>query len=257
MLQQTFLHAEGIGRGTEATLWESGAKDWQAFLAMRGGGRFSGSRMDSLTSTLADSREALKRKDVAFFSRRLPNSEHWRLYEEFAGLTAFVDIETTGLSQDYDDITVVAMHAEGKTRTFVRGKNLDRFPGAAMRYPLIVTFNGASFDLPFLARQFRGFRPQAHIDLRYPLKRLGYSGGLKLVEAQTGIRRPAHLRELDGWDAVRLWHKYERGDRTALDLLLEYASKDVENLVPLARLAANDFARALGFTKRSCMWGGL
>lgn len=257
MLQHTFVHAQGVGRGTERTLWENGARDWHAFLAMYDGGRFSGARHDSLATALSDSTKALGRRDANFFWRRLPTSEHWRLYEEFSGSAAFVDIETTGLSHNHDDITVIAMHAEGRTRTFIRGKDLDRFPAQAARYPLVVTFNGATFDLPFLAAQFRGFCPEAHIDLRYPLKRLGYSGGLKLVEAQAGIKRPAHLREVDGLEAVRLWHRYERGNRNALDLLLEYAAKDVETLAPLARLTATALAKSLGFSRRTCMWGGL
>jgi uncharacterized protein len=224
---------------------------------MHRAGRYAGWRHDALASTLSASREALERRDAGFFWQRLPNSEHWRLYEEFADLTAFVDIETTGLSRTADDITVVALHAAGTTSTFVRGRNLHCFPEAAARYALVLTFNGASFDLPFLAGHFRGYRPRAHIDLRYPLKRLGYSGGLKSVEQQVGIQRPTHLKEVDGWEAVRLWRQHERGDRGALERLLEYASQDVQNLRPLAELTATKMAKDLGFASRTCMWGGL
>ena len=257
MLQHTFIHAPGIGRGTEDRLWRAGARDWDAYGELHSNGKLSGGRYDALASTLAASRKALAKRDAGYFSQSLPNAERWRLYEEFAERAAYVDIETTGLSSDGDDITVVAMHAGGTTRTFVLGKDLERFPDAVAKFPLVVTFNGACFDLPFLARKFRGFAPPAHIDLRYPLKRLGYAGGLKNVEREAGITRSSHLREVDGWEAVRLWHAYRRGDRAALDLLLEYARADVENLAPLARMAATRLATELGFARRRCMWGGV
>ncbi len=256
MLQHTFIHSPGIGRTTEAGLWRAGARDWDAYEELHARGQLAGGRHDALAATLAASKKALARRDPGYFAQGLPNAERWRLFEEFADLAAYVDIETTGLSSDGDDITVVAMHAGGTTRTFVLGQDLERFPAAVAEYPLVVTFNGACFDLPFLARTFRGFRPPAHIDLRYPLKRLGYAGGLKLVERKVGIERPAHLREVDGWEAVRLWHAYQRGDRPSLDLLLAYARADVENLAPLARFVADEAAERLGFARRTCMWVG-
>jgi hypothetical protein len=35
---------------------------------------------------------------------------------------------------------------------------------------------------------------------------------------------------MDGYMAVILWERYQRGDRTALDLLLKYNREDVVNL---------------------------
>jgi len=35
---------------------------------------------------------------------------------------------------------------------------------------------------------------------------------------------------MDGYMAVLLWQRYQRGDRTALDLLLKYNREDVVNL---------------------------
>ena len=35
---------------------------------------------------------------------------------------------------------------------------------------------------------------------------------------------------MDGYMAVILWERYQRGDRTALDLLLKYNREDVINL---------------------------
>jgi uncharacterized protein YprB with RNaseH-like and TPR domain len=247
VLRRTFVHVPRVGRSTEAALWSSGARTWDEFLALRREGRLQGGRYDAIAAELAASQAAFERRDAAYYGSRLAGAEQWRLYREFADVAAYVDIETTGLSPDQDDITVVAMHAGGATRTFVLGRDLDEFTTAAARFPLVVTFNGASFDLPFLARKFRGFRPPAHLDLRYPLKALGYSGGLKSIERQAGIERSGEVRDVDGWEAVRLWHAHRRGERGALERLLAYAAADVENLVPLARMTAGGMAARLGF----------
>ena len=41
---------------------------------------------------------------------------------------------------------------------------------------------------------------------------------------------------LDGWEAVRLWHRWCAGDEAARDLLLRYNEADTRNLEPLASL---------------------
>ena len=187
MLQHTFLHTRGVGPALESALWRDGIGTWDDFLPRHASGALPGARYDAIAETLASSRSALERREPAFFARTLPRSESWRMFEEFADLAAYVDIETTGLSRDGDQVTVVAMHAGGTTRTFVRGRDLEDFPAAVAAFPLVVTFNGACFDLPFLASTFRGWAPGAHIDLRFPLKRLGFAGGLKRIEGEAGM----------------------------------------------------------------------
>ena len=78
---------------------------------------------------------------------------------------------------------------------------------------------------------------QIYLDLVHPLRRLGFVGGLKAIESQVGILRSEETTGLGGFDAVRLWRAYNRGDDDALDLLLEYNMEDVVNLEPLAELA--------------------
>ncbi len=257
MLQHTFLHTRGVGPALESALWRDGIGTWDDFLPRHASGALPGARYDAIAETLASSRSALERREPAFFARTLPRSESWRMFEEFADLAAYVDIETTGLSRDGDQVTVVAMHAGGTTRTFVRGRDLEDFPAAVAAFPLVVTFNGACFDLPFLASTFRGWAPGAHIDLRFPLKRLGFAGGLKRIEGEAGITRASHLRDVDGFQAVVWWSEYRAGNQRSLELLLEYARADVENLRPLAELTAERMAGKLGFARRQCRWGGL
>jgi len=54
-------------------------------------------------------------------------------------------------------------------------------------------------------------------------------GGLKRVEERLGIAR--HLKEVNGFEAVRLWWRYvEYADLIALQKLLDYNKEDIVNL---------------------------
>ncbi len=108
------------------------------------------------------------------------------------------------------------------------------------RYDLVVTYNGGSFDLPFLEYHFgRLFGQMAHIDLRHPLRRLGYRGGLKAIEKQLRVGRPSELAGLSGFDAVLLWRTWQDGDSGARDTLIRYNAEDVASLPDLAAIAYN------------------
>jgi uncharacterized protein YprB with RNaseH-like and TPR domain len=95
----------------------------------------------------------------------------------------------------------------------------------------ICTYNGSRFDLPVIRRRLgldlaKEFRSH---DLMYDCWRHGLFGGLKRVEEQLGIARRS--KGIDGWDAMRLWSRYEDGgDREALEILLAYNRDDVLNL---------------------------
>lgn len=143
-------------------------------------------------------------------------------------------------------MNVIGLYDGHRFQKFIRGKNLEAFPRAAKKFPLLVSFNGAQFDMRFLRAAFPGFDPAAHVDLRFPLERLGYSGGLKAVERAFRIRRPKGVREIDGFEAIRLWRRYEAGDRRALDRLVEYTRHDVVNLVPLAKGMLRGMRRKIG-----------
>ena len=103
---------------------------------------------------------------------------------------------------------------DGKLALFLKGINLDEFPAYVARFPLLVSYNGSQFDVPFLRAHFpRARLDQAHIDLRFVLASLGYKGGLKAVEGRLGLRRDPSIQGVDGFEAVRLWHRYRRGDK--------------------------------------------
>jgi uncharacterized protein YprB with RNaseH-like and TPR domain len=79
----------------------------------------------------------------------------------------------------------------------------------------------------------------AHIDLRFLLKSLGYTGGLKGCEKKLGLDRD-ELDGVDGFCAVLLWHDYEKNkNRKALETLLAYNILDAVNLETLMVTAYN------------------
>ena len=125
-------------------------------------------------------------------------------------------------------------------RRSLRGLTCQNSP-EIKQYSLIVTFNGKRFDLPFIRRTLGRFPEyQAHIDLLYPLRKLGYRGGLKSIEVQLGLEREGALKEANGFLAVLLWAEYQRGNKAALDTLVRYNLEDVVNLQHLADVAYNE-----------------
>jgi len=102
---------------------------------------------------------------------------------------------------------------------------------------VIVTFNGARFDLPFIEQHLPGVNfDQLHIDLLYPLRRLGLTRGLKRIETELGLSRSDQTIGLSGFDAVRLWYQYKRGSQAALDKLVRYNIEDIQNLETIIEL---------------------
>ncbi len=248
MIRSTFLHLPGVGPATEAELWHEGILDW-ADLLVAGEVRALPSRARApLERAVRGSEEALRRRDASWFGSRLPDREHWRLYPEFAGETAFLDIETTALSPYEGIVTVTSVHGAGRTRSFVAGEDLGELPAYLRGFALLVTFNGSRFDVPFLKTSFPGFvPPPVHIDLRFLLYRLGLAGGLKRIEAVLGLGDRTGVEGVDGLEAVRLWQEHRRGNRQALERLVRYNRADTVNLQPLLELAVRELTgRLLG-----------
>lgn len=243
MLEHTFIHIPGVGPKTEQRIWHRGIHTWQAFL-------------DYDHTILSPARDALigmeltaslaHRDDISFFSQRLPPGEMWRLFRAFQDRAVYLDIETSGGYQGVDDITVIGIYDGTDVQTFVNGINLDDFEIAIAAYNLVITFNGARFDLPFIRSRFPGISlPPAHIDLRFLLKRLGYAGGLKKIEKDLGITRESSIDGMDGFEAVRLWQAYRWGDDTALETLIRYNRADIVNLEPLMKIGYREMKAVL------------
>jgi uncharacterized protein len=244
VLRSTFLHLSGIGAITEAELWRAGIRDWGDLRARAGELGMGRITIGRLEQEITASEVALAEHDAAWFGRRLPEREHWRLYPEFAAETGFLDIETTGLSPYEGIVTVVGVHGSAGTRSFVAGEDLEELPAYLRRFRILVTFNGSRFDLPFLEFAMPQLTaPPVHIDLRFVLYRLGLSGGLKRIEERLGIGGREGVEGIAGLDAVRLWQEFRRGNPLALQRLVRYNRADTVNLEPLLQFAVTELAK--------------
>ena len=244
MLRQSFLHIPGVGPATEQRLWQAGVLDWNTCLASSAQTKPKISK--KILDWLDKSQRAVEGRDSPFFADLFPSNQLWRIYPDFKDSCLFFDIETTGLGSPEDHVTTIATFDGHEVRTFVYGENLDDFPDYIYSFDLIVSYNGKCFDVPFLERQFGGLGlKSAHIDLRYVLRKLGYSGGLKTCEQALNLSRPGSLQSVDGFLAVLLWQEHLNGTPRALESLLCYNIYDAVNLRWLLQRAYNMAVGAL------------
>ena len=229
-LENSFIAASGVGTKTERKLWQQGVTHWDEFEE----GLLGPKTTENVREFIDAARESLEAGDATYFGRALPSDQLWRAYENFAADACFFDIETTGLDSARHDVTTVSLHRDGDTRTYVQGQDLtaDALAEEFAESSLLVSFNGKRFDQPFLEDAFDLDVTTPHLDLMYACKQVGLSGGLKNVEEEIGIDRADG--DVDGREAVRLWHRYDRDeDDAALDRLVKYNREDAENLKDL------------------------
>lgn len=245
MLQQTFIHLPGIGPTTEARLWRAGLGDWRA-LAERGGEALRGPRADAVRRAAEESLARFERGDWSWFDAALPADAKWRAFGDLGTRALYVDIETDG-GFGPEAITVIGCYDGVTARTFVAERDLEAAREFIEGFPLVVTYNGATFDMPLIRARFPyNLFNHVHVDLRFPLHRLGLRGGLKIIEQMVGIERGPLAQGLDGWDAVRLWREWQEGSARSLEVLLAYNREDIVNLAPLMRLAYDRLQHTLG-----------
>lgn len=243
MIKNSFIFIPGIGQKTEQKLWEMGILSWDelewcdfSFIKNK----------KNVKKYIRNAHHAVLEKKTDFFATVLPPKEYWRLYKEFQDKTLFLDIETTGLSPYYNFITLICTYDGKNIKFFIKDNNLNEIIFFIQNYEIIVTFNGTLFDLPFIKKEIPEIQfPPIHIDLRFLLKSIGINGPLKKVEEKIGIERPTELKELDGKDAVLLWHKFMRGDTISLEKLIYYNIYDTVNLEKLLRFSYNQKVKSI------------
>ncbi len=234
-IENSFIPVRGVGETTERRLWEAGVTHWDEF----DGSVVGPTTADRIQSFIDTARGRLADGDAHYFGEQFPSGEQWRLYENFRAEACFFDIETTGLSQHRDTVTTVSFHQGGETTTLVQGDDLTvdtlqaQFSDAAM----LVTFNGKRFDVPFLETSFDLSLDHPHLDLMYPCRQLGLTGGLKQIEGEIGVERDRP--DISGEDAVRLWRDHQRGRDGALETLISYNREDAVNLRTLTDTVAD------------------
>ena len=232
LLRRSFLHLPRISAAKEARLWAQGISDWTDLIRhtplqldlYRGGA-------SALQSAIEASEEAFAKRDIEYFTRRLPKREFYRIAASFPECCAFLDIETTGLSSYYDQVTLVGWSLGSTYTVLVDPRQIVQLEHELHEHPIIVTFNGSLFDLPFLTKRFRtDWSHLCHVDLRYLAKRVGLTGGQKKIEQEIGLTRDESLRAITGAEAVSLWFDYKEGDLNALRELVRYNHADIEGM---------------------------
>lgn len=229
MLQKTFCHTQGISIETEKVLWENGIGTWNEFLEnFESISCIPQSKLEKIKTEIIFSQEHLENNNLKYFQDKLIPKEHHRLANY--GKIAYVDIETTGLSKYTDEITMIGIYDGEIAKSYVSGQDLEEGYEKLKEFDIIVTFNGKTFDMPFIEYKSQIKYDKIHLDLRFMLKELGLAGGLKKIEIALGITRDDEVQGVDGFEAVRLWRKYKKGDEDALRKLLIYNKEDIVNL---------------------------
>jgi uncharacterized protein YprB with RNaseH-like and TPR domain len=149
---------------------------------------------------------------------------------------AYLDIETTGLSPHYNELTVIGIYRQNSIDGEVIQLVGDEISASGLLRAMegvtkFYTYNGSRFDLPFIKGKLNVDLKECcpHEDLMYACWKRNLKGGLKSVERQLGIER--ELTDIDGWMAVQLWYAYQNyGDKASLARLLKYNEEDIVNL---------------------------
>lgn len=230
MLKNSFLHLPGFSVDDEEDLWGSGVRDW--------GDALDSDRLDDDHKRAIElSSEALENRDSLYFNEQYRAGERWRLLPDFADETAFLDIETTGLGGEAY-MTMCGVLDSNGFRAYVRGDNIDELVEDLEQFKIVVTFNGISFDVPWMRRELGPLLPNAaHVDLMHVLRRVGLRGGLKKIEKAIGLDRGDDLSMLTGRDAIVLWNMAQDGEPNAMETLIRYNAEDVSSLPILAEYA--------------------
>ncbi len=240
MIENSFVHLPGIGHETEQKFWSAGVRTWDD-LAQNIDKLLGGKRALKIAHALAECRAAYESGEFRFFQQRLKSKDMWRLLPGFLADgygddIAYLDIETTGLGFPPDcSSTTIAVLFRGKLELeHVHERKRMLMKEIEREARLLVTFNGSTFDLPFLRREFKVDLLHPHIDLRYWMAHLGRRGGLKSVQKSFQEIPQRDYMDIDGFDAVKLWNMHRRAIPKALDTLFTYNAEDtlvLEHLV--------------------------
>jgi len=238
LIQNSFIFLERVKRGIEEKLWKQGISNWDSFLSSERINGLSLARKKYYDRKILEARKQLYNFNSNYFRKILPQAEYYRLYDFFKEDCVFLDIETTGLDARNNDITMIGLFNGIDTKTMIKGINFDykTLKEELKNYKLIVTFNGSSFDIPFINKIYPDLLPDIpNFDVKSVTARLGLKGGLKEIERKLGIKRGKIVEKFYGGDALTLWKMYRAtGNDEYLNLLIEYNEEDIVNLKKVA-----------------------
>ncbi|WP_051569093.1 ribonuclease H-like domain-containing protein [Alkaliphilus transvaalensis] len=166
-----------------------------------------------------------------------------------------LDIETTGLSSKYHNVILIGLLYPHNNRTVIKqffAENIHEeeellqfFAEEIKRYDFLITYNGVTFDYPFLKERFKKYNiTWPHDDIKHfdilhflkkckgqlPLENLK----LKTVENYLGINRQDTI---SGKDSVVLYKTYESNPSPALEkTILLHNYEDIYYLAKVATI---------------------
>lgn len=149
----------------------------------------------------------------------------------------FFDIETTGFHPEKDEILVVciANNATSRVKVIKKGKMTEeeviREALSSMSiYGSIVSWNGSSFDVPFLSRRAikygLRFNHKFHIDLMQKSARFIPNVEKSLDAMASTLLIDTHPTEYN----ASIWKMAKRGDKDAMQYIVDHCSSDVITL---------------------------
>lgn len=238
MIRNSFIIFEGIGPAKEKRIWKQGIRGWDDFLKARTIKGIADKKKAYFDRQIERASRALLEDDSKYFLDKLKPKDCWRLYDHLKEETVFLDIEASGVRDD-SYITMIGLFDGFESKTMIMGQNLDlkTLKEELSKYKLIVTYNGATFDMPFIRKRYDKLLPVIpHWDLRSSCAKVGLKGGLKMIEAELGIIRTNPIVErMYGGDPFKLFRMARgSGDDHYLKLLVEYNEEDVVNLKQIA-----------------------
>ncbi|MDK2849601.1 MAG: uncharacterized protein PWP03_608 [Candidatus Woesearchaeota archaeon] len=226
MIEKTFVFLKGISYKTERKLWSKGILSWQQFIN-------SDIKLKHKEEYDLQLRQALKNlhlENSRYFANLLRLKDNWRLYDYFKQDSIFLDIEVVGRK-----IVLIGIYDNFDYYPFVLGYNFDLALIRSMlsKAKLLVTFNGASFDIPRLSQVLSlNLKELPIFDIRFTLLSFGLKGTLKEIEEKLNISRNKNVKSVD---VHYLWNNFiYNKDKEALKRLISYNFEDTYNLKLLA-----------------------
>ncbi|MEM2116769.1 MAG: ribonuclease H-like domain-containing protein [Thermoplasmata archaeon] len=241
MLKDSLIIFSGISYKRQKHLKNKGIITWDDLLK-KGKIYFSAENWKIIEEEIYRAMENFEKGNIDYFINLIEKRDHFIIYNDFKEKAVFLDIETTGLDFE-NDITILGIsNYKRNYRVFVNGINLyeENIIPYLRNFKILVTFYGSKFDIPFIRKKYRilgdYLSNMVHIDLCFLGHRVGFKGGLKSIEKQVGIWREEEIKNLGGYDAVKLWIDYKNGKREALIKLIKYNRRDVLNLINLIEI---------------------
>ncbi|MCX6131419.1 MAG: ribonuclease H-like domain-containing protein [Proteobacteria bacterium] len=234
LLRKSFVHLKGVGPRSERHLWQIGIKSWEQ-LRDAAPKIFKGKRLLDLQEALDESLEAWQQSDLYYFASAMPGNERWRLIAGGFEDIAYFDIEATdGGMPPNSESTAIAFYFRGKIyQEYEYHLKRELIEFILKESSMLCTYNGAAFDIPFLASEFQLDFRKAHIDLSPWYRRRGFKGGLKAIQRAMPHLHQRSSMDINGFDAIRLWRLHEQSMPGALNTLLAYNAEDAVILEPM------------------------